>query len=61
MSNTSPNAKADQRRTTISASPLDSIRRLIQRLVRPPTGSYSTGEVRTKSHVISATTQCQSR
>ena len=28
------NAKADQRRTTDSASPLDSIRRLIQRVVR---------------------------
>ena len=28
------NGKADQRRTTDSASPLDSIRRLIQRLVR---------------------------
>jgi hypothetical protein len=29
-----PNGEADQRRTTDSASPLDSIRRLIQRLVR---------------------------
>jgi len=31
-----PNGKADQRRTTDSASSLDSIRRLIQRVVIPP-------------------------
>jgi hypothetical protein len=38
LSTYSPNGKADQRRTIDSASPLDSIRRLIQRLVRWASG-----------------------
>jgi len=44
-----PNDRADQRRTTDSASPLDSNRRLIQRLVR----THAVFQSQTRDHQLS--------